>query len=156
MADVLDVVNDYTLVAVVDGTIGVFGGVDFVPEAKVRASLRLIDLRGKEHKPLPQSALSADASNMLAMMRPMMAANLGPMGENLNFYAFPAVDADGARLADATVEGRIAVKTARESYSFRLPLGALLRPKVCPKDDERMNGAWSFCPWHGLRLERDE
>ena len=77
---------------------------------------------------------------------------LGPMGQNVHFYAFSATDNAGNRIADARKEETFSVTLTGREYKWRLPLGSLLPPKKCPLDGEILNGAYKYCPWHGAKL----
>lgn len=149
----LGVLRPYTLFAVVEGKIGPFGGVTYKAEEDVRGGTRLIDQEGTEYVPLGEDEVGADAKNLLSAMKPVLANILGPMGQNVNFFLFPAKGKKGNKLADPTQEGTFSVKLTDRAFKWRLPLGSLLPPKICPVDGEKLNGAWKFCPWHGVELK---
>jgi hypothetical protein len=44
------------------------------------------------------------------------------------------------------------VKMGEKEFHWRLPLGSLLPPKICPKCGETFSGAYKFCPWDGSTL----
>lgn len=148
----LKALRPYTLIAVFDGKIGPMGGVTYRPESEIRKSLALVDQEGNTYRPLPDDEIGADVRNFIAAFKPMAASMLGPMGENLHIYAFPAKSASGRAIADPTSEGKLVAKLAERSYTWRLPLGSLMPPKMCPQDRETMSGAWTYCPWHGTKL----
>jgi hypothetical protein len=149
----LSVLRPYTLVAVVDGKIGPFGGVTYKAEKDIRSGTRFIDNQGSEYVPFREDEVDADAKNLLSAMKPVLANILGPMGQNVNFYLFPAESKEGKKLADPTKEGTFLVTLTDRAFKWRLPLGSLLPPKVCPVDGEKMSGAWKYCPWHGVELK---
>lgn len=150
--DMLKALRPYTLVAVVDGRMGPMGSVTFKPEAEVRKQVVFVDTSGKEHRPLADDAINQDVKLFLGVMKPMLANMLGPMGESMYFFAFPARSEAGKPLADPLSEGAFAFKVADQTFNWRLPLGSLMPPKMCPRDKEVVNGAWSYCPWHGDKL----
>ena len=78
---------------------------------------------------------------------------IGPMGQNMHVFLFPAKDKKGQDIAAAKREGFFSVKLDKREFKWRLPLGSLLRQKVCSVDGEKLNGAWKFCPWHGTELK---
>jgi hypothetical protein len=55
-------------------------------------------------------------------------------------------------LADPLSEGSLSIRIGEQSFDWKLPLGSLMPPKMCPKDKEILNGAWIYCPWHGEKL----
>jgi hypothetical protein len=149
----LSVLRPYTLVAVVDGKIGPFGGVTYKAEKEVRSGTRFIDNEGTDYVPFSEDVVDADAKNLLSAMKPVLANILGPMGQNVNFFLFPAKGKKGKKLADPTKEGGFTVKLTDRAFKWRLPLGSLLPSKTCPVDGEKLSGAWKFCPWHGVELK---
>ncbi|NIM51604.1 MAG: hypothetical protein GTN62_12315 [Gemmatimonadales bacterium] len=156
----VEVLRPYIIVVAVDGRIGPFGGITYEPEATVRANIRLVDRHGGQYPPMGERGIDPDTRNFLSMMKPFLANLLGPMGQNMNFFVFPSKTKKGQTIADATEEGSVAVRMRDEEFRWRLPLGSLVPPKICPVDGERLNGAWRFCPWHGVELvsgaRRDE
>ena len=153
----VSVLRPYTVVAVVDGKIGVLGGVTFTSEADIRAGIEIRDRQGTPYPPLSEDTVDAKARNSLAMMKPILANMLGPMGENMNFLFFPAKDQKDQSIAGATEDGAFSVKLGEREFRWRLPLSSLLPPKTCPRCKEECSGAWKFCPWCGAKLpERKE
>lgn len=150
--EMIAVLNQYTFVTVVDGTIGPFGGVSYVAEPDLRRSVLLLDANGTAYPPLHDKDIDPDTRNMVSFLGPMWAQMLGEMGQHTVLLVFPATDDEGNRIADATGEGRFSIKVGEELFSWRLPLGSLVPQKMCPVDGELMNGAWRYCPWHGVEL----
>ena len=152
---VIGLLRPYLMFAVVDGTIGPLGGVTFSPEPTVRSQIKLFDVKGRSYAPLPEEKISADVKNLFQIMRPMLQNIIGRLGENLHFFVFPAVDETGARIGDPRSEGALEVQLGERRFRWRLPLGSLLAPKLCPEDGEELNGAWTYCPWHGVKLKSE-
>jgi len=148
----LAVLRPYVVVGVLDGTLGAFGGANFVDRSELYKQVALIDGDGKRHKPYPADELSSDVRNFSAMMRPMLANIVGPMGENMEFMFFPAKTENGKTIAAASGSGTFAIEVGGELFSWKLPLGSVLVPRTCPEDGEKLSGAWSYCPWHGTKL----
>lgn len=151
--ELVDLVRPYLVVGSVDGKLGPFGGADFLPLAELRRILRVRDAGGTTYSPLPEESIPADLRNLLAAFRPVLAGIVGPMGENMHFFVFPAGSGEGGLAVDAKSEGSFAILLGDEEYVWRLPLGSVMPEKTCPVDGEKLNGAWSYCPWHGERLE---
>ena len=149
---ILAVLRPYTLVVLTAASIGPLGGMTFLAEANLRESTQLVDEHGDVYRPLPEEEVNPDARNMVDMLKPVLANAMGQMGQNIQLFFFPAVDGQGHRIAEATKEGFFSVRVGEENFRWRLPLGSLLPPKVCPVDGERLSGAWKYCPWHGAEL----
>ena len=144
----------YTIIAVVDAS-GEPGNFVYTPESAVRAALRLIDSEGRSYRPLAEEAIAPETRNVLKRLQPILTrvfAELGPFGQNMKLYFFPLNNQAGRRIADAKADGSFTVELGKHTFKWRTPVGALLPPKRCPVDGEAVNGAWKFCPWHGVKL----
>jgi hypothetical protein len=154
IADFTSILRAYTLFAVANGALEPFGGVTWTPKAELRNSIVLKGSDGTNYMPIGEDQVSPDARNLAAAMKPALANMLGPVGEHTEFVFFPGNSPDGKPIADAKAEGSFRFKIREDVYSWRLPLGSLLPMKVCPKDGEKLSGAWKYCPWHGKKLEK--
>ncbi|MEJ2236399.1 MAG: hypothetical protein P8X67_21050 [Syntrophobacterales bacterium] len=148
----IQVLRPYVLIVAVDGNIGTFGGVTYKSETTIRDSIQLIDGQGTRYRPLTNENIDADSRNFLSMMKPVFVNMLGPIGQNMHFFLFPAKNTMGQNIAVAKSEGTFSVKLATRVFKWRLPLGSILPAKICPVDGEKLSGAWKFCPWHGVEL----
>lgn len=142
---------EYTLVLIAHGNAGP-DSLTWADESALRAEVSLIDRQGLEYPPIVTEQVSADARAAVDAIRPSFATLLGPAGRNFHFFFFPATTETGTAIADPRLPGEFTIRVVEERYTWRLPLGSLLPEKVCPRDGERLNGAWLFCPWHGDRL----
>jgi len=148
------VLRPYVFIVAVDGKTGTFGGITYQSEAAIRNSLQLIDNQGARYRPLSDEKIDADTKVFLSMIKPVLGDMLGPIGQNMHFFLFPSKDKKGQNIADTKQEGFFRVNWGEKEFKWRLPLGSLLPPKRCPVDGEKLNGAWKFCPWHGVKLDR--
>lgn len=153
LAEFIKVLRPYNVFVVADGRIGAFGGVTYKPEGEIRKSIQLVDREGNKYSPVSEEKVDADTKNFLSIMRPVLANMLGPMGQNMHFYLFPAMNKEGKPIMEAKKEGGFTLKMGRSNFQWKLPLGSILPPKVCPIDGEELNGAWKYCPWHGETLK---
>ncbi len=149
----LSIVRPYLMVAVVGAKVGPSGTPTFLPEETLRSRIKVVDSNGRSYLPLADDKTSAEVKHLVTVMGPLFGKLLGPMGENLRIFLFPARDADGREIASATSSRSFDVLLGERRYHWRLPIGSVLPAKVCPEDGEVLNGAWSFCPWHGTRLK---
>lgn len=149
----LKIVRPYTIIVAVDGKIGPFGGVTYKTQDQIRSSLQFVDGKGNVYRPYQDAQLDADITSFLSMMKPVLENMLGPLGQNMHFFVFSGKDKDGNRLADPKSEGTFTVKLGGgREFKWRLPLGSLLPPKVCPKCKEKLSGAYKYCPYDGTKL----
>jgi hypothetical protein len=151
----LKVIRPYTMVVVVDGTMGAFGGVTYKSEDSIRANTRLLDSQGKLYAPRTEDEVDADTKNMLQMMKPIFVNMLGPMGQNMHFLLFPGKTDSGIRIADAKGKGQFKVKLGEKEFEWRLPLDALLSTQVCGNCKQECKGSWFYCPWCGTKLTKE-
>jgi len=151
--DFVKVFRPYTVIAAVDGTMGTYGSVTYKTEAEIRSTIKLVDGQGNAYVPLNEEEISADTKSFLAAMKPMLANALGPIGQNMYFFIFPAQDKSGQGITDAKKEGAFLVKLGDREFRWKLPLGSLLPPKICPTCKEKINGSYKYCPWDGTKLE---
>lgn len=142
----------YTVIVVVDGSIGSLGTITYKSEEDVRSVIQIADNQGASYKPLVEDAIDNNAKNILLMMKPVFSNMLGPMGQNMHFFLFPAKDANGNSIAEAAKEGSFTVKLGEKEFKWKLPLNSLLPLKVCPTCGENLNGTYNFCPWDGTKL----
>ncbi|WP_286756084.1 hypothetical protein [Roseivirga sp. UBA838] len=151
LEEMIDIFDDFELIAVIDGEFGVFGNIKYTPISEVRAMIRLETSDGKKHLPLDDSEISNDASTLMSFMQPMLANMMGDMGKNMQFFMFKSKGKED-RLIDPFKQHSFKVHLGDEVFSFELPLASLLPPKYCPTDGKKMKGTWIYCPFHGVEL----
>lgn len=149
----LKIVSPYQVFVVADGMIGALGGITYKPEEEIRKSIQLIDRDGSRYAPIGEDKIGSDAKNFLSIVKPVLANALGPVGQNMHIYLFPAKNKENRQIMEATKEGAFTIRLGENSFTWKLPLGSLLPSKVCPVDGEELNGAWKYCPWHGEMLK---
>jgi len=142
----------YTLVIVLSAQIGPFGGMTYKSEEAVRGSVTLRDAQNTTYAPLADSQISPDAKNLMAMMKPLLANMLGPLGQNFTYLFFNAKTKTGRPLADPMSEGSFSAIVADHEFKFRLPLGSLLPPKFDPATHEQFPGNYLYSPFTGSKL----
>lgn len=151
----LEPLRDYTMIAVMVGRTGPFG-VSFIPPQKVKSSVILRDMAGKDHLPLEK--VGNEAEMLTQIMKPLFTNLLGQMGSNIEMIFFPGKGKDGKPLIDPAVKGSFSVvlkdlvEPGDSVYTFELPLDSLFVPKVCPQGKEQVKRKWNYCPWHGNKL----
>jgi hypothetical protein len=151
---VLAVFRPYTIIAVVDGRTSAATGITYRGEAEVRSSVKVKDRNGNTYLPLSDNEISVDTMSFLAAMKPVLANVLGPMGQNMYFFVFPAQDKGGAEMANAKQKGTFSVLLdGGREFKWDMPLTSLIPQKTCPTCNQKLNGAYKFCPWDGAKLE---
>jgi hypothetical protein len=149
---VIKTFRPYTVLVVVDGKIGSFGGVTYKTEATLRSSIQITDGQGISYGPLSDELIDADTKSLLVVMKPVFSNMLGQMGQNMCFILFPSVNKANQKIIDPFREGTFSVKLEENIFKWTLPLGSLIPSKICPVDNQELSGAWNFCPVHGNKL----
>jgi hypothetical protein len=148
----LQAVHPYTLVAALHGTMGLAGNMTWDGDAQIRPVISLIDAAGTSYTPIKDTAINSDMKAILGIMKPLLTNMLGDVGTSIDFLLFPAKSANGADIANAHSKGSFSVKLNDQTFKWRLPLGSVVPPKVCPKCGEELNGAYDYCPYDGTKL----
>ena len=146
------VVEQYVLVAVIDGEVTPMGGVKARSYDEIVRNVQLIAPGGVRFPPLGSEQLSPDMRTFLQVIKPLIANMLGQMGKGLEFVAFDGRRPDGARLIDPRREERFTVVYNGVNYDWRLPLGSMLPPLRDPKTGETFPGNYRHNPYTGDRL----
>lgn len=146
------VFRPYILLFVSANKMGPFGGMTYQSEATIRAKIQIKDSEGNRYRPLSEDVMNPDCKNFLLIIKPIFANMFGQMGQNMHFLLFPAENSKGQRIAEAKKEGVFSVELDENEFRWRLPLGSLLMPKICPTCRETLSGAYKFCPLDGTKL----
>jgi hypothetical protein len=152
----IESLSPYTVIVAVHAKVSAMGTVTYESEADLRGSIRLTDNRGSSYSPLPEEKINEEARKNLAQIRPSFGQMAGPMGQNMYIFVFPGTYKLGGKIADPRKDGAFNVKLGEKQFRWRLPLGSLMPPKVCPKCNEKLSGAFKFCPYDGTQLPATE
>jgi hypothetical protein len=145
-------IEDVNVFLVIDGKIGGFGAIDYAASTDLQKNLSVIDPQGQPMALIPESKQSTSIKNLIAVMGPVFTNMLGDVGKHMSFLVFEGKSKNGARRADPTKPGVLTARFGGEEFRWRLPLGSLLPPKVCPKCKESFPGNYSFCPFDATPL----
>lgn len=150
--EILEVFKQYTMVATLDGLIGNYGDISYKSQVEIFNSISLIDHNKNSFLPLKNSEIDDKTKEVMSFIKPVLSNMLGQMGANMHFFLFENKNNPGQAIIDPISNKPFTVVLGQEKFTYKLPLGSLLRPKKCPVDDELLNGAWQFCPFHGKAL----
>ena len=150
--EILQVFQQYTLLATLNGTINDFGDITYVTREKNFKTLEIVDTHNKSFFPLKEDTIDKKTLDVILFMKPVLANMLGKVGENMHFFLFQKKDNPLERIINPKKEGRFSVKFDGEEFHWQLPLPSLVKPKKCPVDNKLMNGTWKYCPHHGKEL----
>lgn len=154
LENIQTVMKDYVLICAADLTFSPLGSLYGAEESDLRASLTLYDDAGKPYRPLTEDEISTDARFLAGSLKPVFAQAIGEMGKSMYLFFFSVKDEKNNNLIAAAKKGSFKVVHSNNEFLWKLPLPTLMPPKHCPVDNEKMSGAWSFCPFHGNKLDQ--
>ena len=150
----------HCIFGVVRAHIGQYGDFDFISEREVLSNLTVwhIDADGERTILRLSEDVSDGAAALLAALKPILAAAMGPMGDHFHLFVFDDVDEEGDRIMSPYEEGEVWIgltavgKLATVKMKIDTPLNSLFVPPVCGGCNEPMNINWNFCPFCGAEL----
>jgi hypothetical protein len=146
---VLDMIGDYTVLAMMRARPSLGGLTDATPKAELLQNTR-VEFNGKRVEPVPPEQVAPGAQLLLAQMKPALAAVAGQVGQNLEFVVYPG-SIDGKPI-DAAQPGSLSVTFFQQPFGWRLPLGSLLPKRVDRNTGEEFPGNYNFNPYTGEKL----
>lgn len=153
----LDILNRYSMLAVVQADVGPLGNFSYYDRATVTKGLKLELVSPKEISVLkPMDKVPEELDPLLKVMTPLLESAMGRLGENLNFFVYEDRK-KGARVISPYAQGAIKVTLARKDgaaldpFVFELPLDSLYVPRRCP-NGKPAHVSWVVCPWDGTKL----
>jgi len=149
-AQTLKALEDYTVFVLVRATPGVGG----IAEASSLDDMLLnstLEVGGETVRPISGDAISPQATNILATLKPVLSHLLGQLGQIMQVVVYPAKK-DGKLIIDPTASGGFTYTLFDQTFRWHLPLGSLLPPRFDPKTKEQFPGNYEFNPYTGAKL----
>lgn len=156
--EVLELFDPYMTFIMVHGRISSSGLPTFTSKSLLQDHVFLEDKAGHPYKPIDDEDVESGVRNAIIMIKPIFSNMLGQMGDNMNFFLFPAQTKDKEKAYEATREGEFAIRfkgvpdAGDQIFQWTLPLSSLVPAKICPKCRKKENGSWNYCPWCGSPL----
>ena len=156
---VMSVLKNYSVLAVVQANVSPFGSFQFFEKDQILKGMNVefVGPDGSVEAISHTEPSDPDLRIMLDQMRPILAQAMGSLGQNFYFFPLPDVDDDGNRLLSPYDKGTIRVKLlnadAVHTAELELPLDSLFVPRVCP-NGKPAHVSWDYCPWSGKKLKR--
>ena len=146
------ILNDYTIVVAGDYFLdSKNGAVDFQVK-KILNNVNFYGLNGEKILPLKNSEINPQLQSIVnKTLKPLFTQMLGKMGSGIEFFIYNNIK-DEKRIIDPTMPGSFKIVVDQEVFQWKLPLISLMKEKTCPIDQEKMEGNWIFCPFHGEKL----
>ncbi len=149
--EIVNIVDDYLILAVIKGKIGMFGGVNYESYNDLKSHIQ-VKYKNEFLNRVESSFLSMELNAMISMFKPILSNMLGNMGENLHFFVFDNPKNNKLLPVDPLSYNDLMFLMDSFSVNVDLPLSSLLLEKICPEDKAKLNGKWIYCPFHGSRL----
>lgn len=156
--EILQALENYTVIAVVQADISPMGAFDFYPRGVVQENLS-VSYRSPESDiiKLAQSEnISQDMELLMSHMSPILRAAMGNMGSNIHFFIYDDIDKNNERIVDPYKKGKLSIHLKNRAgepltVNFKTPLNSLFIPRICP-NGEKAHVSWNYCPWSGKKL----
>jgi hypothetical protein len=153
----LDILNRYSMLAVVQADVSSVGNFSFYDRATVTKGLKFELVSGKETSVLkPLEKVPEELDPLLKVMTPLLESAMGRLGENLNFFVYDD-QRKGGRVISPYAQGALKVTLAHKDgksldpFVFELPLDSLYVARLCP-NGKPAHVSWVVCPWDGTKL----
>jgi hypothetical protein len=155
-AKVIKFFGDYAIVAAVDAG---------VSEKKETTMASIAEIARRSHFSRGGETLEVlhevnpEVSNLVPKLVYLLRASLGPLGQGLRLLPLANVDPKGKPILSGTTPGELALEFRFtddgpvHDIRWHAPLTALMAPRKCPKGGEPLEASWTYCPWHGVKLD---
>ena len=149
-AQFVAVLEDYTIFAEVVADVGPIGGI--TPRSRAAIAPNTVFRIGNDVMPLlGDEAITADARNFISIMKPMLANMLGQFGRGTEFLIY-SNRKNGEKILSAVGEQKFSYTIFGRLFTWRLPIGSLLPPRMDAKTGEIFPGDYHFSPYTGNKL----
>ncbi|MBX2827625.1 MAG: hypothetical protein KTR22_05655 [Flavobacteriaceae bacterium] len=145
ISELESIFEDYLIVGCINVEFTMFSGL-----LKNDSDLKVINTEGEAILPIAKDAIDPKVQSMLDVMQPAMAQMVGQLGEKLEFVVFN--NSGDQKILDSYEKGKLQFILNETEFTYRTPFSALVAPKYCPEDQEKLQGNWDYCPWHGVPL----
>lgn len=150
--EIVAIMDNYTILAVIDGTTSGMATINFTPEEKIRQTTQIYDENSHPYTPIPPNELQMEVKLMFDIMKPVITNMMGQLGQNIQFLAFPAKTKDNLKIVNTGGSGRFHVRMGEKDFFYKLPLASLSPDMICKVDGESFPSNFKFCPFHGSTL----
>jgi len=103
--------------------------------------------------------VNPEVSKLVPTLVYLLRTSLGGLGEGLRLLPLANVDPKGNPILSATTPGELVLEFRFSENGpvhdirWHAPLTTLMAPRKCPKGGEPLEASWTYCPWHGVKLE---
>lgn len=140
--EIYTTLEDYEIFVVTDVRVSTYSGIikNDIEDFK-------LNIAGKDYNPV--TVLPERLSMLIGYLKPTFKQMLGQMGESIEVFVF---DNHDKTIPSPYEKSEFSVNINSTILTYKLPFPELVMKKTCPKDNEKLNGSWEYCPWHGTKL----
>jgi hypothetical protein len=127
------------------------------------ATIAEIVKRAKFYRNGEEIQVLRDVNPELARLTPslvyLLRASLAGLGDGLRLLPLANVDAKGNPILSGGAPGELRLEFRFDETGpiqqvhWRAPFTAIAGTKKCPKGGEALEASYSYCPWHGVRVD---
>ncbi|SHK41734.1 hypothetical protein SAMN02745181_3769 [Rubritalea squalenifaciens DSM 18772] len=155
----LETLEDYSLVAIVQGDFTTLGTMKFYSREEVNKNLKITyqPEKGPATEIFQEQNISPELNVLLNIFKPMLAQMMGNMGSSMHFFVLKNTDGDDKKIIDPYQKGSIHFQVAKRKDKaiikdkIDMPLNSLYIPRKCPNGKDA-HISWKYCPWTGKKL----
>jgi hypothetical protein len=157
----INTLKPYSLLAICQADITTLAMFDFYSKDEVEKNLDII-LKAKDGSlkrliPLGKKDIDPNLQLILEIIKPILTAAMGNMGQNFHFFVLQDYDLTGTRQVDPYRFGILNFRIGQRSgklmeAQIELPLNSLYVPRKCPNGKDA-HVTWKYCPWTGEKLK---
>lgn len=155
---IIAAMKDVSILSIAVFDVGSFGVFKFYNEEEISKGLIVdfVSIDGDTTQIDPLYEIDVETQVLLDAMKPMLAANMGKLGEHMSFFVFPNTTESGHKIVDPFERGVLTVRFVDSRNrvldgQFEFPLDALYVPRKCPNGKDA-HVSWKYCPWTGEKL----
>jgi hypothetical protein len=149
--------RDYVIVGVVDA--------DVSEKKKAPALASIAEIVKRSHFTRGGETLEVlrevnpEVAKLVPTLVYLLRASLGTLGDGLRLLPLGNVDPKGNPVLSASSPGELVLEFRFtddgpvHDVRWHAPLTAVAGARKCPKGGEPLEASWTYCPWHGVKLE---
>jgi len=119
---------------------------------ELRKTFSVIDSSKKVLLAEDENNVPSETLKMGNLLKPFLSNLIGKVGDGISIFYVKNRDSNGNKIFNPFKENAFTVTLSGQEFQWQLPLPSLLPKKHCPTDNKEMNGAWNYCPIHGVKL----
>jgi hypothetical protein len=155
-ATVAKVFRDYTIIAALDADVTEKKAANMAPIADVVKHAHFT--RGGETLEVLRE-VNPEVSKLVPTLVYLLRSSMGQLGGGMRLLPLSNLDAKGNPVFTADQRGELVLDYRLRDdgpvhqVRWHAPLSSVVGEHKCPKGGEALEASWSYCPWHGVKIE---